>query len=191
MKKVNTATEKVHKVGTPKEPCAIQISMYWPMKNIGQWHLRHIKMPQRLDRFAFQSLKMENNKMYAIWSLCRVCNDHCISTKRPTAMKVSKLKFLMESMVKQETCSERCMTTCGRAGGTRAKMRSRAREEASAQEVRGEAKHLEYRSCIDNAVFDLVDLRKVKPKNMWPEGGCSPSRRTSKVTSSRQRPDGY
>ena len=47
---------------------------------------------------------------------------------------------------------ERCMATCGRAAGTRAKMRSRARKEASAPEVRGyykqfaEAKHLEYRS---------------------------------------------
>ena len=30
---------------------------------------------------------------------------------------------------------ERCMATCGRAAGTRAKMRSRARKEASAQEV--------------------------------------------------------
>ena len=46
---------------------------------------------------------------------------------------------------------ERCMAS-ERAAGTRAKMRSRARTEASAQEVRGyykqfaEAKHLEYRS---------------------------------------------
>ena len=44
---------------------------------------------------------------------------------------------------------ERYMATCGKAAGTRAKMRSRARKEASAQEVRGyctqfaEAKHLE------------------------------------------------
>ena len=66
---------------------------------------------------------------------------------------------------------ERCMTTCGRAAGTRAKMRSRARREASAQEVRGhykrfaEAKHLEYRSWVDNKVFDLIDLRKVTPRN--------------------------
>ena len=28
-----------------------------------------------------------------------------------------------------------------------------------------EAKHLEWKSWIDNEVFDLVDLRKVKPKN--------------------------
>ena len=47
---------------------------------------------------------------------------------------------------------ERCTTTCGRAAETRAKLRSRARKEASAQEVLGyyeqfaEAKHLEYRS---------------------------------------------
>ena len=44
---------------------------------------------------------------------------------------------------------ERCMPTCGKAAGTRVKRRSRAREEASAQEVRGyykqfaAAKHLE------------------------------------------------
>ena len=50
-------------------------------------------------------------------------------------------------------------------------MRSRARNEASAQEERGydkefaEAKHLEYRSWVDNEVFDLIDLRKVKPNN--------------------------
>ena len=50
-------------------------------------------------------------------------------------------------------------------------MRSRARKEASAQEVRGygkqfaEAKHLGCRSCGDNKVFDLIDLRKVKPRN--------------------------
>ena len=59
----------------------------------------------------------------------------------------------------------------GRAAGTRAKMRSRARKEASAQEVRGyykqfaEAKHLAYRSWVDNKVFDIIDLRKVTPRN--------------------------
>ena len=43
---------------------------------------------------------------------------------------------------------ERCMATCGKAAGARAKRRSRARKEASPQEVRGyykqlaEAKHL-------------------------------------------------
>ena len=50
-------------------------------------------------------------------------------------------------------------------------MRSRARTEPSAQEVRGyykqfaEAKHIEYKSCVDNEVFDLIDKRKVKTKN--------------------------
>ena len=66
---------------------------------------------------------------------------------------------------------ERCIVTSERAAGTRAKMRSRARKEASAQEVRryykqfAEAKHLEYKSWAGNEVFDLADLRKVKPKN--------------------------
>ena len=50
-------------------------------------------------------------------------------------------------------------------------MRSRARKEASAQEVRGyyqqftEAKHVEYKSWVDKEVFYLIDLRKVKTKN--------------------------
>ena len=66
---------------------------------------------------------------------------------------------------------ERCMTTCGRAAGTRAKMGSRARKETSAQEVRGynkqfaAAKHLAYRSWVDNKVFDHIDLRQVTPRN--------------------------
>ena len=66
---------------------------------------------------------------------------------------------------------ERCMAPCGRAAGARAEMRSRARKEASAQEVRGyykqfaEAKHLEYRSWVDNEVFDLIDMRKVQLRN--------------------------
>ena len=66
---------------------------------------------------------------------------------------------------------ERCRVVCGRAAGTRAKMRSRVRKEASAQEVRGyykqfaEAKHLEYKSWVDNEVFDLTNMRKVEPRN--------------------------
>ena len=63
------------------------------------------------------------------------------------------------------------MASCGKAAGARAKRRSRARRAVSAREVRGyykqfaEAKHVEWKSWIDTEVFDLVDLRKVKPKN--------------------------
>ena len=62
-------------------------------------------------------------------------------------------------------------TTCGRAVGISAKRRSRARKGPSTKVERGyykqfaEAKHLEYKSWVDNEVFDLVDLKKVKPKN--------------------------
>ena len=54
---------------------------------------------------------------------------------------------------------ERCMATCGKAA-----------KRSVSQEVRGyhkqfaEAKHIEWKSWIDNEVFDLVDLRKFKPK---------------------------
>ena len=92
---------------------------------------------------------------------------------------------------------ERCMATCGKAAGARAKRRSRARKEASAQEVRGyykqfaEAKHLEWKSWIDNEVFDLVDLRKVKPKN-YVTGRWVLTIKTDKQGNFlRGRPDGY
>ena len=63
------------------------------------------------------------------------------------------------------------MTTSGRAAGVKARRRSRARKEASAKEVRvyykqfAKAKLLQCKSSVDNEVFDLVDLRKVKAKN--------------------------
>ena len=66
---------------------------------------------------------------------------------------------------------ERCMATCGKAAQARAKRKSRARKEASPQELRGYykqfagAKHLEWKSSLDNEVFDLVDMKKFKQKN--------------------------
>ena len=60
---------------------------------------------------------------------------------------------------------ERRIATCRRAAGIRAKMRTSAQEERGYFEQFAEAKHLQYRSCVDNDVFDLVDLRKVTPRN--------------------------
>ena len=92
---------------------------------------------------------------------------------------------------------ERKMATCGKAAGTRAKMRSRARNEASAQEVRGyykqltEAKHLEYRSWVDNEVFDLIAMRKFKPRK-YVTGRWVLTIKTDKQGNFlRPRPDGY
>ena len=71
-----------------------------------------------------------------------------------------------------------------------------ARKDASAREVPeyykqfAEEKHLKYKSSFDNEVFDLVDLRKVKPRSYVTGRWCLPSRRTNKVTSSRRRQDG-
>ena len=67
---------------------------------------------------------------------------------------------------------ERCMATCGKSRRAKGQEEiSRARKEASAQEVRGyykqfvEAQHLECKSWVDNEVFDPIDMRKFKPKN--------------------------
>ena len=96
---------------------------------------------------------------------------HCTSMKGPTTSEIRKLKFQKEVDGRTRHLLERCVVTCGRASRARAKMRSRARKEASAQDVRrcckqfAEAKHLEYKSWVDNKVFELIDTRKVKPRN--------------------------
>ena len=80
---------------------------------------------------------------------------------------------------------ERCLATCRKAAGFKAKVRSRARNEASAQEVRGyykqfdEAKHLEYKSWVDNEVFDLINMRNAKPRN-YVTGRCVLTIKTDK-----------
>ena len=62
---------------------------------------------------------------------------------------------------------ERCMATSGKAAGARAKMRSRARKKK--HQLRkyeaAEAKRFESKSWVDVEVFDLIDMRKVKPKS--------------------------
>ena len=90
------------------------------------------------------------------------------------------------------------MTTCGEAAGTKANRKSRAGKEASAEDVRGnykhfaEAKHLEYKTWVDNEVFDLIDLRKVKPRN-YVTGSWVLLIKTDNQGNnfSRQRQDGY
>ena len=60
---------------------------------------------------------------------------------------------------------EQCVTTWRKATGIKAKNRSRARKEASAQEVRGyynqfaEAKHLEYKSWVESQTEKLCDWK--------------------------------
>ena len=85
---------------------------------------------------------------------------------------------------------ELCVATCGKAAGARANFRSRARKEASTQEVRGSykqfarAKLLEWKSWIDNDVFGLVDLRRFKPKNYVTGRWVLAIKPTSRATSS-------
>ena len=87
----------------------------------------------------------------------------------------------------------RCMATCGKATGAKAKMRSRARKEATALKVRGhytqfaKAKHIEYKSWVEHEVSDLIDMKKVKPKNFL-TGRFKTDKQCNLL---RQRPDGY
>ena len=83
-----------------------------------------------------------------------LCLDEVTNDSSSTQVEVSKgVNSQTRDML------ERCMATCGKAAAARAKRRSRARKEASAQEVRGyykqfaEAEHLEYKSWVDNEVL--------------------------------------
>ena len=77
-----------------------------------------------------------------------------------------KLKFPRKLMVKQETCWNPAWLLAEE----QQDQEPRARKEAAAQQVRGyckqfaEAKHLEYKSWVDNEIFDLIDITKVKPR---------------------------
>ena len=53
---------------------------------------------------------------------------HCTSMTGPTTSEIWKLKFQKEVDGPTRHMLERCVVTCGRAAGTRAKMRSRARK---------------------------------------------------------------
>ena len=88
---------------------------------------------------------------------------------------------------------EQCMTTCGEAAGFEAKKRSRARKEAAAKEVRGyynqfaEAKPWNVNPWLKMKFSILLIWRRSHREIKYV---CLPSRRTNRVTSSRQRQDG-
>ena len=89
---------------------------------------------------------------------------------------------------------EQCMTTSVRAAGVKSKKEipcTEKKPQLKKWEVYykqfAKAKLLQCNSSVDDEVFDLVDLRKVKSEGItWPDDWCSPSTRTNRVTSSRQ-----
>ena len=95
----------------------------------------------------------EQQDIYILTTIPSVQRSLCLKevTDDPSSTKV-ELPDGVENQTKNML--ERCMATCGKAAGARAQMRSRARKEASAQEVRGyykqfaEAKHLEWMSVL-------------------------------------------
>ena len=87
-----------------------------------------------------------------------MCSDDCASRKNGVDNQTRDML-------------ERCMATCGKAARSRAKMPSRTQKEALSQDVRGylkqvaEANTSNGNSGLTMSFFDLVDLRKFKPKN--------------------------
>ena len=89
------------------------------------------------------------------------------------------------------------MATCGRAAGTRAQMRSRARKEASAQEVEDTTNSLLKRNIwstdpgLATRFFDLIDMRKFKPRKYVTGRWVLTIKTDKQDNSSEQRPDWY
>ena len=130
-------------------------------------------------------------------ALYQVCSDHCASRKWPKIPAVHEWKSQTELAIKQETCWTLYGHLWRKPQEQGPKMRSRARKEASTQEVRGYYKQ-----------FDEPNTPRVEILD-WQRGFCSrwheegqteelcdrtrgsPSRLTSRATSSGPRPDGY
>ena len=51
MKTVSFAMSTVHRVKTQEEQSLVQIGIFQPMMNMGQWRLKHTSMPQEPDNF--------------------------------------------------------------------------------------------------------------------------------------------
>ena len=140
--------EKSVRSQTLEGQCFTQISISWPMMSIGQWRLKHTSMQQQPGHFVSWLRETENNWI----STTSVCSDHCASMKWSTFPAAHKLNCQKGVDSQTRDMVERSMFTCGKAAGARVKRKSRARKEASAQEVRGyynqfaEAKHIEWKS---------------------------------------------
>ena len=118
------------------------------------------------------------------------------SSMRLVVQVKNNLKYQKELTVELEMCWNTVWQLAGGRRYLKQKEDPVLEKKPQKKKVRGyhnqfaEAKHLECESWIDNEVFDLVDQEKVKPRNYVPEDVYLPSRRTNRVTSSRQRQDG-
>ena len=87
--------------------------------------------------FCFVTIENEDEQ-----DICKVTTMPCVQRSlylNEVTDDFGNIKVEVPKRVDERTRDmlERCMATCGRAAGTRTQMRSRARKEASAQEVRG------------------------------------------------------
>ena len=94
-------------------------------------------MQQQLDHFAFQQLTNGEQQ-----DICNLITMPCVQRSlylNEVINDFENIKVEVPEEVDGQTRDmlERCMTTCKRVAGTRAKMRSRTRKESSAQEARG------------------------------------------------------
>ena len=132
--------------------------------------MKHTSMTQQLDHFVLFNRKGKQQDIYNLTAMSCVQRSFYLNEM---TNNFGNIQVEVPKGVYGRTGDvlERCMSTFGKAAGIKAKIRSRVQKEASAKEVRrcykqfAEAKHWEYRSWVDNEVFDLVDLRKVKRKN--------------------------
>ena len=100
---------------------AVPRSLNRDSKNTGQWRLKHTNMQLQLDHSVFLTTANGEQQDYNNLTCMPSVTDNSSSTRveRPNGGDNQTRAML-----------ERCMATCGKAAGARAKMRSRARKES-------------------------------------------------------------
>ena len=171
MKTVSIAMNIVHKVGDSER------TLYYPdlyvLTNDELWTMipETHKYAAAAGSFCFSVT--ENGEQQDI---CKLITMPCVQRSlhlNGTTNDFDNVKVEVPEGVDGQTGDmlEQEMATCGRVSKNKNQNEISCTKEASAQEVRGyykqfaEAKHLEYRSWVDSEVFDLIDIRKVKPRN--------------------------
>ena len=143
----------------------------WPMMSTGPWGHNHTSMQPQPDPSVLWQRKPEENRISTVSLLCQVWSDHCHWMKWSMITATYKSAFRMQLKIKPETCwnvaclpvekQQEHMPKCGLVHEKKHQLRKYEDNTSSLLKRNTPSE----KSWIDHEVFDLVALRKVRPKN--------------------------
>ena len=166
------------------------------MFNSGQWRMKH-KYAAAAGSFVFVTTEMEISRTDAIWPPCRVYDDHCTSVRWPITSGTYKCKFQKELTFELEMCWNNVWRLAERQQeSTQKRDPVHERKPQLKKQEDSTNSSLKQNTWITNPALTmkfsiLLISGRSNREVMLREDGCSPSRRTNKATSSRQRQDWY